>query len=72
VGIPHATVVQLQQRGIDNVHNLVDFDKDTVEQIAADLRVLQEGHLSIQTLQQQQVLQFRRPLLCLVPNLNRG
>jgi hypothetical protein len=38
VGTPHATVVQLQQQGIDNVHNLVDFDKDTVEQIAADLR----------------------------------
>jgi hypothetical protein len=38
VGIPHATVVQLQQQGIDNVHNLVDFDKDTVEQIAANLR----------------------------------
>jgi hypothetical protein len=30
--------VQLQQEGIDNVDDPVDFDKDTVEQIAANLR----------------------------------
>jgi hypothetical protein len=38
MGIPNATVVQLQQEGIDNVDDLVDFDKDTIEQIAANLR----------------------------------
>jgi hypothetical protein len=30
-------VVQLQQEGMKTVNNLVDFDKDTMEQIAANL-----------------------------------
>jgi predicted RecB family nuclease len=38
MGIPHATVVQLQQEGISMVEDLVDVDKDTIEQIAANLR----------------------------------
>jgi hypothetical protein len=37
MGIPNTTVIQLQQEGIDNVDNLVDFDEDTIEQIAANL-----------------------------------
>jgi hypothetical protein len=37
-GIPNATVVQLQEEGIDTVADLADFDKDTIEQIAANLR----------------------------------
>ena len=38
MGIPHATVIQLQQEGIATVDDLTDFDKDTIEQIAANLR----------------------------------
>jgi predicted RecB family nuclease len=38
MGIPNETVVQLQQEGITTVDDLVDFDKDTIEQIAANLR----------------------------------
>jgi hypothetical protein len=38
MGIPNATVVQLTQEGIDTVDSLVDFDKTTIEQIAANLR----------------------------------
>jgi hypothetical protein len=38
MGIPNATVVQLQAKGIGSVDDLVDFDKDTIEQIAANLR----------------------------------
>ena len=38
MGIPHATVIQLQQEGIDNVDNLADFDKDTLSQLADNLR----------------------------------
>ena len=38
MGIPNATAVQLQQEGINYVDDLVDFDKDTIEQIAANLR----------------------------------
>jgi hypothetical protein len=34
----NATVVQLQEEGIDTVDDLADFDKDTIEQIAANLR----------------------------------
>jgi hypothetical protein len=38
MGIPNATAVQLQEEGINNVDDLVDFDRDTIEQIAANLR----------------------------------
>jgi hypothetical protein len=38
MGIPNAAVVQLQEEDIDNVEDLADFDKDTIEQIAANLR----------------------------------
>jgi hypothetical protein len=38
MGIPNATVVQLAQEGITTVDSLVDFDKATIEQIAANLR----------------------------------
>jgi hypothetical protein len=38
MGIQNETVVQLQQERITTVDNLVDFDKDTVEQIATNLR----------------------------------
>jgi uncharacterized protein (DUF433 family) len=38
LGIPNETVVQLQQEGITAVDNLADFDKDTREQMAANLR----------------------------------
>jgi hypothetical protein len=38
MGIPNATVVQLQEEGIDTANDLVDFDKDTIKQTAANLR----------------------------------
>jgi hypothetical protein len=38
MGIPNQTVVQLQQEGITTVDDLIDFDKDTMEQIAFNLR----------------------------------
>jgi hypothetical protein len=38
MGMPHDAVVQLQQEGVNTVEDLVDFDKTTVEQIAANLR----------------------------------
>lgn len=37
MGIPHETVLQLQDEGITAVADLVDFNKDTFEQIAANL-----------------------------------
>ncbi len=37
MGIPHETVVQLQEEGTDGVEDLTDFDKETIEQIASDL-----------------------------------
>jgi hypothetical protein len=37
MGIPHATVIQLQQEGIIIVDDIADFDKDTIEQLAANL-----------------------------------
>ena len=38
MAIPHATVIQLQNEGILTVADLVDFDKDTLSQIAENLR----------------------------------
>ena len=38
MGIPNKTNVKIQQEGIDNMDDLVDFDEDTIEQIAANLR----------------------------------
>ena len=38
MGISNEAVVQLQQEGIMTVDDLVDFDKDTIEQISANLR----------------------------------
>jgi hypothetical protein len=38
MGIPHATVIQLQEEGIVIVDDIADFDKDTIEQLAANLR----------------------------------
>ena len=36
-GIPHATVMQLQNEGIMSPDDLVDFDKDMIKQIAENL-----------------------------------
>ena len=38
MGIPHATVVQMQLEGIAAVADLADFDKDTLQQLADNLR----------------------------------
>ncbi len=38
MGIPNATVIQLQTEGINVVADLADFDTKTIEQIAANLR----------------------------------
>ena len=37
MGIPHATVVKLQEEGFSCPDDLVDFDKDTIKQIADNL-----------------------------------
>ena len=38
MGIPHTTVVQLQVEGITVIQDLADFDKDTLQQLADNLR----------------------------------
>jgi hypothetical protein len=38
MGIPHSTVLQLQDEGISTVDDLSDFDKDTLKQVADNLR----------------------------------
>jgi hypothetical protein len=37
-GILHTTLIQLQEEGIQSVDDLAEFDKDTIEQIAANMR----------------------------------
>ena len=34
MGIPHRTVLQLAQEGIDDPGDLIDFDKDTISMVA--------------------------------------
>jgi hypothetical protein len=36
--IPNATVLQLVAEGINTVDDLLEFDKDTIQQIASNLR----------------------------------
>ena len=38
MAIPHETRIQLQEKGIDDVDELVDFDRDTLKQVADNLR----------------------------------
>ena len=38
MGIPHTTVLQLQSKGITLVADLADFDKDSLQQLADNLR----------------------------------
>ena len=38
MAILHATVIQLQNEGIDTVEDLADFDKDKLTQVADNLR----------------------------------
>ena len=38
IGIPQETVLQTQNKGITTITDLVDLDKDTIKQIADNLR----------------------------------
>ena len=38
MGIPHVTVLQLQAEGITSVSDLADFNKDSLQQLADNLR----------------------------------
>jgi hypothetical protein len=38
MGIPHPTVAQMQAEGITNVQDLADFDKESFQQLADNLR----------------------------------
>ena len=38
MGIPHETMVQMQHEGIHSVADLADFDKDSLQQLADNLR----------------------------------
>ena len=38
MGIPHVTMVQMQHAGIHSVSDLADFDKDSLQQLAGNLR----------------------------------
>ena len=39
MGIPHATMFQMQQEGIQSVADLADFEKDSLQQLADNLRM---------------------------------
>ena len=38
MGIPHVTMVELQSEGITSVSDLADFNKDSLQQLADNLR----------------------------------
>jgi hypothetical protein len=70
MGIPNATVVQLQVEGIVSVDDLADFDKDTASsRLLLTYAVLRKGYM-IRTLERLQVRRFRLHLLCLERNPN--
>ena len=47
MGVPNATVVHLNTEGITTVDDLSEFDKDTIEQIAANCRRPPGGAVSL-------------------------
>ena len=38
MGIPHAAMVQMQLEGIQSIADLADFEKDSLQQLADNLR----------------------------------
>ena len=38
MGIPHRTVVQMQQEGIITVDDIAEFEKETIETLSSNLR----------------------------------
>ena len=38
MGIPHATMVQMQQERIQSIADLADFEKESLQQLADNLR----------------------------------
>ena len=38
MGIPHANIVQMQLEGIQSIADLADFEKDSLQQLADNLR----------------------------------
>ena len=69
MGIPNALVAQLQVEGIVSVDDLAGFDKDTIAQIAANLR-RPAGRIPDPNLERLQVRRFLLHLLCLERNPN--
>jgi hypothetical protein len=70
MGLPNATVIQLQAEGITAIGDLVDFDKDTMAQIAANLR-RPAGRIPDPNPVLRQEPQYQPHPLCLEPNLRR-
>ena len=72
MGIPHATMVQLQQEGIQSVADLADFEKESLQQLADNLR--KPGGKELQTLTQMH--QLEQQSQCqhshMEPSLRRG
>ena len=60
MGIPHATVIQLVEEGIDEVQDLVKFDRDTRTQVADNLRRPEVESLTQTLLHLQEPLSLNR------------
>ena len=71
MGIPHDTVIQIQNEGISMVDDLADFDKDSLSQLLDNLRK-QEVESLTQTPTLLQVQRFLCQHLPSEPNHKRG
>ena len=71
LGIPHETMVQIQREGIQAVADLADFEKHELQQLADNLRSLEEEFLTL--IQMQPLVQpSQRQHSHLEPSLRKG
>ena len=63
MSIPHVTVIQLQAEGVTSILDLLDFEKDSLDELVDNLHDL-GGKSLTQAQLQELVQQYQHHLLC--------